>query len=338
MYYGRVMLDIAGTSLTAEDKDLLMHPNVGGIILFSRNFTDVAQLTELVREIKLLRGNLLLAVDQEGGKVQRFQNEFTKLPALASIGALYDQDREAGLELAYQAGWLMAAEILAVGIDFSFAPVLDLNRGVSEVIGSRSLHSSSEAVIELATKYMLGMQSAGMVSVGKHFPGHGAVVADSHLSLPEDKRELVEIEQDVKPFAKLIEYGLDAIMPAHVLFSKLDDMPACFSGFWLEKYLRTKLGFTGAILSDDLSMQGAAIIGKHLTRAEVALQAGCDMVLVCNNRDAALEVVEGLALHDKADSSARLSKLTGNKVLTWAELHDSLKWLQAVESISKLVE
>lgn len=294
---GPVMLDIAGGELTAEDREILRHPAVGGVILFARNYVEPVQLRALTTAIAALRDPpLLIAVDQEGGRVQRFRDGFTRLPPAAAFGALYAGDPMSARRAAADVGWLMAAELVAAGIDFSFAPVLDLDRGVSRVIGDRAFGASPEVISELAAAWIGGTRSAGMASCGKHFPGHGAVEADSHLQLPVDARSLTEIERrDLLPFSHLIRCGLEAVMPAHVVYAAVDARPAGFSSFWLRQVLRGRLGFDGMIFSDDLDMAAAAAGGDFAERARAALEAGCDMAVVCNNRPGAAEVVTALS-------------------------------------------
>lgn len=331
--HGPVMLDIAGTELTPADIELLQHPATGGVILFSRNFTSRAQISRLIQEIHDLRSPpLIIAVDQEGGRVQRFKDGFTRLPAAAQILQHHYGDIQQARQSAHELGWLMASELRAVGIDFSFAPVLDLDYGVSEVIGDRAFATKPDDVAALAQAWMLGAREAGMVSVGKHFPGHGGVVADSHLALPVDERESeVIFKQDVLPFRKLISNGLEAIMPAHVIYTDCDGQLAGFSRYWLQIVLREQLNFQGVIFSDDLSMQATAEVGEYPARAEAAIAAGCDMVLVCNNPKAATEVLE--TLHDYHDPVAmsRYSRLHGRRAITWEALSQQKRWQQATQ-------
>ena len=233
------------------------------------------------------------AVDHEGGRVQRFRDGFTSLPAAAHFGQVYEQDPNQARHLAEIAGWLMAVELRAVGIDFSFAPVLDVDHGVSEVIGDRAFHSDPAVVTELARAYIKGMHEAGMAATGKHFPGHGCVAADSHTDIPVDEREYNDIyAHDILPFKRLVHQGLAAIMPAHVIYESLDPLPACFSSFWLKTILRERLGFDGLIVSDDLTMAGAAAMGSYVERAQAALEAGCDVLSVCNNREGLLSILD----------------------------------------------
>jgi beta-N-acetylhexosaminidase len=293
---GPVMLDIIGTTLSNEECELLQHPLVGGVILFSRNYISIKQLTELCLSIRKSRqGPLLLAVDHEGGRVQRFRNDFTALPSFGSLGECYDRSPEEALLLAYTGGWIMASELLAVGIDLSFSPVLDLNKQLNQVIGDRAFHRDPAAVMMLAKALILGMHTAGMASTGKHFPGHGTVRADSHVSMPMDSRELTAImADDMQPFIAL-HSDLQAIMPAHILFPSVDNKTVGFSEYWLQTILRTQLEFSGIIFSDDLNMAGAGTAGDYSARAEAAFHAGCDMILICNNRSAAMKILDHLS-------------------------------------------
>ncbi len=280
--HGSLMLDIAGTWLTAEDRQLLRQPEVGGLILFARNIENLTQVQELCRAIRAVRPDLLLAVDQEGGRVQRLRRDFVRLPAMREFAS-----RPNAEELAEICGWVMATEVLAVGLDFSFAPVLDLDYQRSAVVGSRAFEGDPQRASELAGAFIRGMHSAGMAATGKHFPGHGWAEADSHVAIPVDERGLDELRgQDLVPFRKLAA-ELDAVMPAHVIYPQIDDRPAGFSRRWLQDVLRDELGFRGLIFSDDLSMAGAHVVGDAASRIEAALMAGCDMGLVCNDRGAA---------------------------------------------------
>jgi beta-N-acetylhexosaminidase len=330
------MVDLLGTTLSQEEKEILLHPLVGGVILFSRNFESAAQVEALCQEIHALRTpHLLISVDHEGGRVQRFRQDFTRLPPVAAIGKQYHQHPQQALQRAEQTGWLMAAELRAVGVDFSFAPVLDLDYGVSEVIGDRSFHRDPKVVIAIARAYIHGMKKAWMSAVGKHFPGHGAVEVDSHLGLPVDKRYFEDMLQaDMLPFSQLCQKELAGIMPAHIVFEQSDEMPAGFSRFWLQEVLRERFGFQGAIISDDLSMEGAAIVGGPLERAEAALEAGCDMVLVCNNPGSVVEVIDGLRIKPDPLRHARLVRLHGRHAVDRDELLASAEWKLAVETIS----
>lgn len=300
MTSGALMLDIAGTELTPQEAQTLCRDEVGGLILFARNYESPAQLRTLMVSIRKLRPDLLVAVDQEGGRVQRFKKGFSKLPPMAVLGRRWMQDSKRAIAEAHELGWLLATELREYDIDLSFAPVIDLDYGQSAVIGDRAFASSTEAVEQLAGALMSGMHEAGMAATGKHFPGHGWVEVDSHHGLPVDDRSFAQIEaNDLKPFAGLIKRGLDAIMPAHIQYARVCSQPAGFSEFWLQRQLREALGFEGVIFSDDLSMEGAASLGNYAARADAALNAGCDMVLVCNAPEAASEVLEHLGKSDR---------------------------------------
>lgn len=291
---GPIIADIQGTELTPEDYELLQHPLIGGVILFTRNYTDGVQLMRLVQTLKAIKRDhpLLVSVDHEGGRVQRFHSGFTTLPSMSTLGKLYDQSAAAALKAAFLIGWLLAAELKHYGIDYSYTPVLDLDYQVSAVIGDRAFHRHPLVVVALAQALIAGLQEAGMAAVGKHFPGHGAVAADSHIAIPIDEREMEQIEEDMQPYRVLLQQNqLTAIMTAHVIYEKIDAQPPCFSEFWLQRILRDELNFQGAIISDDLCMKGAEVAGNYATRAELALQAGCDLLLICNNRAAVQEAL-----------------------------------------------
>lgn len=312
MTLGPLMVDVAGRTLTAEDREILRHPLVGSVILFTRNYADPAQLQELVADIKAVRSPpLLVAVDHEGGRVQRFREGFSLLPPARRIGREFDLDARQGLELARRMAWLMAAELRAVGIDFSFAPCVDLDYGVSEIIGDRAFHARPDAVAQLAVAYLMGMRDAGMAGTAKHFPGHGAVVADSHLALPVDRRGLADLEPDLVPYRRLIANDLPAVMMAHVLFPQVDDVPASFSRRWVGDVLRGELQFQGVVFADDLSMAGAGAMGHVIARAEAALAAGCDILPVCNDRAAVIAVLDGLPVKPGPASQMRVLRLRG---------------------------
>lgn len=279
------MADVLGPVLTDEDRERLRHPAAGAVILFSRNYQDPAQLVALTEEVRRLREpELVICVDHEGGRVQRFREGFTAIPPMRDLGKLWDRDREAGKSTARAAAYIAGAELGALGIDFSFAPVLDLDYGTSGVIGDRALHFDPIAVSALAASLVQGFGDAGMAAVGKHFPGHGFAEADSHVAAPVDPRSLQEIlKKDIAPYRGAIDAGLAAVMPAHVVYPQVDSEPAGYSRVWLQEILRGKLGFQGLVFSDDLSMEGASAAGGPPERARAALEAGCDMVLLCND-------------------------------------------------------
>lgn len=279
------MIDVVGPALTDEDRRRLVHPAAGGVILFSRNFQTPEQLRALTEEVERLREPALpICVDHEGGRVQRFREGFTAIPPMRQLGRLWDRDSEAGRTAARAAAYVIGSELAAHGVDFSFAPVLDLDYGSSAVIGDRALHFDPTAVGALGASIVQGFADAGMASVGKHFPGHGFAAADSHVDVPRDGRGMKEIlKKDLLPFEAVIKAGVAAIMPAHVIYSEVDPEPAGYSKYWLQDVLRGKLGFDGLIFSDDLSMEGASTAGGIPERARAALAAGCDMVLLCND-------------------------------------------------------
>jgi beta-N-acetylhexosaminidase len=336
MPLGPVMLDVEGLELSSVERDRLTHPLVGGVILFSRNYASLEQLDALVKQIHGLREpELLVAVDHEGGRIQRFRNGFTALPALRSLGHIHDENPKRARRLAEASGWLMATELRSVGVDFSFAPVLDLDRGMSQVIGDRAFHRHPEAVADLAHAYMRGMHRAGMAATGKHFPGHGGVAADSHMTLPVDDRPLVDIlAEDAVPFERMIHYGLEGIMPAHVLFPRVDRQPPGFSRIWLAQTLRAQMGFQGIIFRDDLSMEGAKSTGDAMTRAETALAAGCDMVLVCNDTPSADQILAGLSQLDDPVSHLRLVRMRGRDRPSRTQLVQDQGYRDAVRAVS----
>jgi beta-N-acetylhexosaminidase len=327
------MLDIEGQSLSPADRDLLREPAVGGVILFTRNFESADQVADLVAEIRALRSPpLLVAVDHEGGRVQRFRDGFTQIPPMRRIGREYDRDSDSGLVAAREAGWLIASELRAVGIDLCFAPCVDLDWGVSEIIGDRSFHKKPEIVADLANEFARGLRSAGMAAVAKHFPGHGAVLADSHLKLPVDRRDYGLILDDMRPYERLIGNGAIAgVMLAHIVYEQIDAQPAGFSELWIQRELRSRLGFGGAVFCDDLSMKATRGYGSMAERGRLALGSGCDMILVCNDRDAAHEAVDALNSYSNPLSLVRLARLHGTGSLLREELLASEQWQTANE-------
>lgn len=339
MSLGPLLVDIAGRQLSAEDREILQHPLVGGVILFSRNYADPPQLAALVAAIHALRTPpLLVAVDQEGGRVQRFHAGFTPLPPARLYGVLYDRDPPAALHLTEGAAWLMAAELRAVGMDLSFAPVVDLDYSASAVIGDRALHSAAKAVSELSRAWLLGMRRAGMAATAKHFPGHGAVAGDSHKLLPVDTRALDKIRlHDLKPYERLIALDLPAVMMAHVTYTSVDALPASFSRRWIADELRGRLAFNGAVFCDDLSMQATAALGDYPQRAERALGAGCDMLPVCNSRTGVGEILERLRTQPDPVSGWRLTRLRGaGAASAWGELQAGTAWRETRAALDRL--
>ncbi len=338
MSLGPVMMDLVGTQISDTERQLMQHPTVGGVILFTRNFESLDQITSLVSEIHSLRTpHLLISIDHEGGRVQRFHEGFTKLPPASVFGEIYKKDQDKAREYAELTGWLMAAELRAIGVDFSFAPVLDLAHGVSGVIGNRAFHSRAEIAATLAYAYMHGMSVAGMSAVGKHFPGHGGVVEDSHLALPVDHRDMATLmKADIVPFEKMIHNHLPAIMPAHVIYDQVDEKPAGYSAIWLKQILRDRLKFQGVIFSDDLSMEAAGIGGNYGERALLALDAGCDMVLVCNHPEGVTEVIDALGDYSNPVSQLRLARMHGKNTINRDELMASDKWKQANQLVQTL--
>lgn len=332
---GVLMLDVEGLSLSAKERELLQRQSVGGVILFSRNYSAPAQLKELVASIRDCKQTLLIAVDQEGGRVQRFREHFLKLPPLHEIGLIYESDPQRGLLMANTCAWAMAAEILHYGLDFSFAPVLDLYSSESRVINERSFAASVEQVSLLGSAYTDGMHEAGMAATGKHFPGHGTVIADSHVELPTDNRAIEEIRAlDFKVFENCIG-KLDAIMPAHVIYPAVDNVCAGFSEIWIQSILREELKFDGVVFSDDLSMNAAHTVGSVEKRAELALAAGCDMILVCNDQQGALKTADYLE-STNTPGNARLDRMRAKPSTDIANLYQQDKWLEASELIAAI--
>jgi beta-N-acetylhexosaminidase len=331
------MVDVAGPELEPEDRDILEHELVGSVILFARNCREPEQIAALVKDIHGLRSPpLLVAVDQEGGRVQRMREGFTVLPPLHSLGRRYDVDRREALDLARTAAWLMAIEVRSVGVDFSFAPCVDLDHGVSEVIGDRAFHADGEAVAALAVAYLTGMREAGMAGVAKHFPGHGAVIADSHVSLPVDRRRFADLDDDLHPYRLLIENHVAGIMAAHVVFPDVDALPASLSRRWITGVLREELHFHGCVFSDDIVMRGIDAFGDVAARAQRALDAGCDVLPVCNDRKAVHRVLDSIKSRE-ADpaSAARLVRMRARHAPP-ADMGGSAAWRHAVAKVNSL--
>ena len=337
MTLGPLMIDLVGPSVLPEERDMLAHPLVGGVILFARNYESPEQLLQLTGAIHAARNPpLLIAVDHEGGRVQRFRSGFSRLPPARRIGQLFDTDHPEGLAAARQMGWLMAAELRAHGVDLSFAPTVDLDYGLNEAIGDRALHPTADATAQLAVAYMMGMRDAGMAATAKHFPGHGAVVADSHVALPVDRRELADLAEDLTPYRRLIANGLPGVMVAHILLPAEDAAPASLSARWIRGVLRTDLNFQGAIFTDDLSMGAVAAGGDIVERCQRALRAGCDMLLVCNDPASRSQALVGLKVNPDPASQLRLVRMRGRDRLSPAQLRAAPEWSAAQQLLTRL--
>ncbi|TFH10611.1 MAG: beta-N-acetylhexosaminidase [Nitrosomonadales bacterium] len=339
MSLGPIMLDIEGTELTVDDKRRLRHPMTGGVILFTRNYSSLRQLTDLTTKIHALRTpTLLIAVDHEGGRIQRFRKDFTRLPAMRELGRIWDEHPVRARHLSQLTGYVLAAELRACGVDLSFTPVLDIDYGQSCIIGDRSFHRKPQAIGDLAQSLMQGLKLGGMAAIGKHFPGHGYIQEDSHIEMPVDKRRYADIEMDdLIPFRQMINSGLTGIMPAHVIYPKIDSQPAGFSKIWLQEILRTELGFDGCIFSDDLSMEGAAVAGNIVQRAKVAFNAGCDMVLVCNDPHAADKLLTELKWDIPAISLARLAHMRGrSNPDSVAKLYENAQFIKSIKEVGNI--
>ena len=332
---GPVLVDVQGLTLDESERERLKHPLVGGVILFSRNYQSPEQLRALTDEIRAARsGPLLISVDHEGGRVQRFRNQgFTPLPSMQALGEYWDTNPLWAMRAATEIGYVLASELRACGVDFTFAPVLDLDYGVSTVIGTRSFHRDPRVVTMLARALIQGLAQAGMAACGKHFPGHGFVDADSHIAIPVDERELEEIMvDDAMPYEWLSDMILPAVMPAHVIYPKVDEKNAGFSKVWIQKILRQRLKYKGMVFSDDLTMEGASVAGDIVARANAALTAGCDMVLVCNRPDLADQLLNGLEIEPKLESTQRLLRLLPQYVfMNWEQLQADARYQDARE-------
>lgn len=339
-HLGPLMCGIAGTQLQQAERDRLVHPLVGGVILFTRNYESSEQLKSLTAEIRGLRNPpLIIAVDHEGGRVQRFRDGFAAIPAMGHLGDLFDRHPQKALRLAREFAWMMAAELLHHGVDLSFAPVLDIGNPVSSVIGDRAFHRRPAVIAQLANAWIRGMADAGMASVGKHFPGHGSVEGDSHHLLPVDRRSLEDIMMlDVEAFRHVMVTRLDGIMMAHVVYSAVDEQPAGYSSFWTSRVLRSDLGFEGVVFSDDLDMSAADVAGGHAERARRSLQAGCDMILICNNPQGTMEVIEAMPDFLDPASQLRLMRLHGRPVTDIAELYRTRRWREALGQLQQFTQ
>ncbi|MGH1373738.1 MAG: beta-N-acetylhexosaminidase [Cellvibrionaceae bacterium] len=339
MTLGPVILDLESTTLTDAEKVLLKHDAVGGVIVFSRNIESYDQLQSLVAEIRAQRSELLICVDQEGGRVQRCKDGFTAIPPMQIFDRLYSDNSTEALALAKDCGWLLASEVLAIGMDYSYTPVLDVDDEFCSVIGDRAFSASSERVTKLAGAFIEGAREAGMAVTGKHFPGHGSVRGDSHLELPVDDRSVEDITvKDLKPFDQL-KASLDAVMPAHILFPKIDAEAAVgFSKVWLQTILRQQMGYQGVIFSDDLTMEGATQMGTYPERAQAAIEAGCDMVLVCNSREGVISVLNELKAEHYHCNRASRESMRARASVDRGELTASGRWQKTHQRLEQLVK
>jgi len=329
-----VVVDVLGTTLTDEDRARIRHPAAGALILFARNYENPDQLAALTADIERQREPALpVCVDHEGGRVQRFKDGFTLIPPMRALGKLWDRDRDAAKEAATSIGYIIAAELGAHGVDFSFAPVLDLDYGGSSVIGDRALHFDPAAVGALGACLVKGLAQGGVAAVAKHFPGHGYAEADSHVAVPRDERTFKDIaRKDIAPYRQVIDAGLAGVMPAHVIYPQVDAQPAGYSAHWLQDVLRKQLGFQGLVFSDDLSMEGAAVAGGPPERARAALAAGCDMVLLCNNPAGLDELLESL----KDVRLAQPERLERMKKQGGRDLRKSVAYREAQEALKSV--
>lgn len=338
MMLGPVMIDLAGLALAPEEAERLHHPLVGGLILFARNYANPDQLHALVSDVRAVRSDIIIAVDHEGGRVQRFREGFTRIPPASKLGEIYAEDPRRALALARDWAWLLAAELRAFDIDLSFAPVLDLGGPLSRVIGDRALHPAAAGISALGQAWMQGMRDAGMAAVGKHFPGHGSVAEDSHVEFPIDDRPLAAIDAlDLVPFRHLIDAGLPAVMMAHVIYPQVDALPAGFSPVWVKELLRGRYGFDGVVFTDDLSMAAAGTVADPVERARMALAAGCDMLLVCNRPQEAEAVLQGLGPQDDVARATRLATMRATGIITLAELRATDRFRQTAATMAAMV-
>ena len=331
-----LMIDIEGPFLNQEDIELIGSPHVGGLILFERNFLDRNQITDLCFEIKSKKPEIIIAVDQEGGRVQRFKKGFSQIPPMQKLGDLVSYDKHAGLDLCKNAGWLIASELIASGIDLSFSPVLDLDQDLSSIIGDRAFSDQIDIVIECARAFIFGMNEAGMACVGKHFPGHGSISEDSHLEKPIDRRALNEIEKkDLIPFKELIN-NLDGIMTAHILFPEVDERITTFSKIWIKQILKEQMKFEGMIFSDDLSMEGTNEFKSFYDKTKNAIISGCEMILICNNREGAKDALKYFEENNIEASEKTFSMLMANDV-SWKDLEKNKIRSKISNELKKLI-
>lgn len=336
MKQGVLIVDLQGTELTHSDRDFLAHTGIAGVLLFARNFSDREQLQALVQDIRQVRADLIIMADHEGGRVQRFKHNFVHLPAAGQLARYFHRDPQGALQLTRDCGWLMASELLAADVDLSLAPVLDLDLGKTDIVGDRSFGSTPGQVVQMTSAWIEGVREAGMACVLKHFPGHGSVDGDSHRVLPEDNRSLEDIsERDMKPFQTIIEQGADAVMPAHIVFNHVDSLPAGFSRRWLQDILRDQLGFSGVIISDCLTMEGAASAGSYPQRVQRALDAGCDL-LILSNRNGAMEVLPTLDRFNQP--RADISVLKASAQIDYEQLVTSERYLSCKDRVDYLNE
>lgn len=333
---GSLIISLEGLELTHEEREMLNHPLIGGVILFAPNYASRNQLTALTDSIRTARKSpLIIMVDQEGGRVQRFIDGFTRLPFMATFGNLYNENKAVALQCATDCGWLMATELLTTGVDLSLAPVLDLNKGMSSIIGQRAFHAAPSTVAVLAEAFINGMHDAGMAATAKHFPGHGSVIPDSHVAMPVDTRSMAAIEaEDMVPFAQLASKGIDAMMAAHIIFPEVDSVAVGFSRYWLQTVLRDRLGFKGAIMTDDLNMEGANISSHYADRVTAAREAGCDFTLLCNNRNAVISVLDTLAAQDHQVPESRWKPLQGRIAKAQLDYRQLNRWQKTQTMLS----
>jgi beta-N-acetylhexosaminidase len=332
---GRLMMDLEGSSLSHDEKNILLNTHVGGVILFSRNIISQKQVRSLCDEIRLVNPRLLIAVDQEGGRIQRLRKGFTNLPSMQKLALFIEKSKKNDMTFAADVGWLMASEVLASGLDISFAPVLDLDWNKSSIIGDRSFGRKPEKVIQVANSFIIGMNEAGMTGIGKHFPGHGGIHSDSHLVYSEDNRVFEDIKKfDLLPFKALHE-KLGGIMTAHIAYSSVDKEIATFSKFWLGDILRDDIGFEGVIFSDDLSMKGTDYAGDIIEKIQKSLSAGCDMILICNDRSAVYQALEFMESR-RISQSPKISSLKATHSISWAELKKNTRRENIIKNLSLL--